>query len=49
MEPIDASNYESRRFDLTTRFRCLNKLYQQLSTIHKQVIGPSRRLSCSST
>lgn len=30
-------NYEPRRFSLTSRFKELNRLYGQLSTIHKQL------------
>ncbi|CAD5224777.1 unnamed protein product [Bursaphelenchus okinawaensis] len=37
MDPTDVCNYDRRLFELTTRFRDLNKLYQQLSTIHKQL------------
>ncbi|CAD5231755.1 unnamed protein product [Bursaphelenchus xylophilus] len=37
MDPIDVCNYDRRIFELTTRFRDLNRLYQQVSTIHKQL------------
>ncbi|KAI6189976.1 PX domain protein [Aphelenchoides bicaudatus] len=37
MEPVDIHKFESRRFDLVTRFRDINRLYQQLHLIHKQL------------
>ncbi|KAI6186538.1 PX domain protein [Aphelenchoides besseyi] len=37
MDPVNVHQFEWRRFDLTTRFRDVHRLHQQLSTIHRQL------------